>query len=275
MKRILLPILASVMMLASCDQKNDPTTHQPEDAENIIPVQVNIDNVVTKALTGSSKEKEIKSLKLFLYRLDSNGNRTFESYYDFSSSITGGTIYIDLSKETSSYQLAAYANHSTVSLSSFDKDWSLFENETPDNFQMFGEKIRSKAEIVAKPEFEISLKRQCSKVTVKEVGVKWTNSANAHKTFSIKGMYLMDVEGVFQNLHSVTGIDTKALWQNKGGHTSSGKDNLLYDKINDQTIANGSSYSTPHVFMVIFQDTAITTQKLKAEQAGFLTEQDW
>lgn len=263
MKKTFLILAASAMFAAACD-KNAATSSDEKVTNDAIPVSVKVMTGATKALASSDAENTINTLHLFLYRVDSEGKKIFESYYDFSNSKQGGTIYIDPAKEADSYILAAYANQE-MSEDSYLEDWSSFSNESMNAFQMFGNTTLSRAELEHTKSIDISLVRQCSKVTVNNIQINWTNSANNFKEFRLKAMYLMDVEGVFKNLHAITGDAANTPWLNMGGHTSSGYDSMLYDAIggNDGVVVSkDTQYSTRHTFYgYISARTNYTTDK--------------
>ncbi len=250
MKKTFFILAASALIAAACD-KNGATSSNGKDTADVIPVSVSVKTGATKALAASDAEYAVNSLHLFLYRVDNKGVKTFESYYDFSSSTNGGTIYIDSAKDAESYILAAYANQDMTE-DAFMEDWSSFSNESTSNFQMFGKTEVTRAKLESDKRIEVSLVRQCSKVTVNNIKTEWTNSANNFKEFRIKAMYLMDVEGVFKNLHDITGTAANTPWLNKGGHTSVDHDAMLYDAIeesnNGVVVSKDKPYSTKHVF---------------------------
>ena len=127
MKKTFLILAASALIAAACD-KNGATSSNEKETNDVIPVTVSVKTGATKALAASDAEESVKTLHLFLYRVDNKGVKTFESYYDFSSSTQGGTIYIDPAKEAESYILAAYANQD-MSEDAYLEDWSSFSNE--------------------------------------------------------------------------------------------------------------------------------------------------
>ena len=269
MKKTFLILAASALIAAACD-KNGATSSNEKETNDVIPVTVSVKTGATKALAASDAEESVKTLHLFLYRVDNKGVKTFESYYDFSSSTQGGTIYIDPAKEAESYILAAYANQD-MSEDAYLEDWSSFSNESIENFQMFGKTEVSKASLESSKKIAVSLMRQCSKVTVNNIKTEWTNSANNFKEFRIKALYLMDVEGVFKNLHDITGNAANTSWLNKGGHTSNDYDTMLYDAIgennNGVVVSKDKPYSTKHVFYgYISALTNYTTDKSAAWQ---------
>lgn len=263
MKKTFFILAASALIAAACD-KNGATSSNGKETADVIPVSVSVKTGSTKALAASDAEDMINTLHLFLYRVDNNGDKIFESYYDFSSSTQGGTIYIDPTKEAESYILTAYANQNMTE-DAYMEDWSSFSNESINSFQMFGKTVVSRADLERTKTINVSLVRQCSKVTVNNIKTEWTNSANNFKEFRIKAMYLMDVEGVFKNLHEITGTAANTPWLNMGGHTSSSYDSMLYDTIggNDGiVVSKDKQYSTKHTFYgYISAMTNYTTDK--------------
>lgn len=263
MKKTFFILAASALIAASCD-KNGATSSSEKETNDVIPVSVSVKTGATKALAASDAEEQVKTLHLFLYRVDSKGKKIFESYYDFSSSTNGGTIYIDPAKDAESYILAAYANQN-MSEEAYLEDWSSFSNESLSSFQMFGKTDVNRADLERTKTINVLLVRQCSKVTVNNIKTEWTNSANNFKEFRIKAMYLMDVEGVFKNLHEITGAAANTPWLNMGGHTSNSYDSMLYDAIggNDGiVVSKDQQYSTKHTFYgYISARTNYTTDK--------------
>ena len=100
MKKTFFILAASALIAASCD-KNGATSSNGKETADVIPVSVSVKTRATKALAASDAEDMVNTLHLFLYRVDNNGDKIFESYYDFSSSTQGGTIYIDVNDDGS------------------------------------------------------------------------------------------------------------------------------------------------------------------------------
>lgn len=248
MKKIITILSASAILAASCDNNALPEKEQ-ESTDNLVPVSLKIDGIKTKATTANSNEDKISDLQVFVYTVDSEQNRTFDSYYTFGAE-NERTIYINPDNGASSYWIAAYANMPEIESGQTLKDWALFENESSTNFQMAGKTEITAANIIATKKVEIELIRQCSKVTVKEIAVDWTNTANRYKTFTLKSMYLMDVPGVFANFFTADQavVDDTSLWKNKNGYTSSDHDALLYDGIEDIDVSETKAYNTEHIF---------------------------
>lgn len=244
--------LAGILTL-SCNKveiRNNPEDNQVTDP--VLPVSVHFKGLenMTKATSESSNEESINSLKVVMYRVDDEGEKTFESFYTFDSEqiqAKKGTVYIDGTKEADSYFFAAYVNRDDITAENYDKDWALFSNESADGFQMYGYNSKAKDDLIEEKDIDIDLSRHCSKVSVNKISLKWKNSANALKTFKIKGMYLMDTEGVVQNLHTIPD-DTAYDWFNKNGYTKSSQDALLYDLIDDVVVSEDKSYTDSHIF---------------------------
>lgn len=238
-----------VMALASCSK--------PEFAEDVmvdqdntekIPVTIRFSSPSTKALSQTQEDK-INSLAVALY-IKEGANTTLEGYYTFSPDSGEGNIYIDASKDPDKYIIAAYANHPSISLATYTKDWTMFKDEAAGNFQMFGKWEGSETELLAS-NVNIQLRRQCSKVTVNKISVDWINPANTAKKFFIKSIYLMDVEGVSENLHAFTGSQE---WYNKNGYVSNTQDALLYAQVGNVNVTTSSPYTTSHEFYGYISD---------------------
>ena len=258
MKKIILTMSAIMIMVASCDTKNGITpdempqipTDNPASETGKQPVYLKINGSGTKALSDNPNEDKINDLQVFIYRTGTDGVEICDSYYHFEGS-DDRVIYVDPTHSTDTYRIDVYANHRTFSFgeTEFD-DWALFSDESADNFQMYGKANGRQAEIIKDNTLSITLTRHCSKVAVKKVTMKWTNSANSLKEFKLTGMYLMDVPGISAN-HNEIGAsagNTDELWQNRNGHTSSSHDALLYDSIADAEVTEGNPYETDHVF---------------------------
>lgn len=252
MKRIILPLAALAFMAASCDNKMEvPLQENITDPQQALqPVTLKINGTQTKATSVNANEEKVESLNVFIYRTDSEGTETYDSFYSFDDINAENKIYIDPNNGAVSYRIAVYANHNVVPAgnASVLEDQALFSNESVNKFQMYGHVELAAAELIRDKAAHIDLYRQCSKVCVKEIAVDWTNSANNLKSFKLKGIYLMDVPGVLQN-HSPLAADalkTQGEWYNTLGHNSTSHDALLYDKINNQDVTESSSYKTSH-----------------------------
>ena len=252
MKKTFFIFAAAAITLAACTKaENGPCTNQENTVQETVPVRIQFDGVETKA--AADDEGKINTLRAVLYRIV-NSEKVYESYYDFDATKMTHTIYIDPSKEASSYFLAAYANQETVNLASYQKDWSLFSDEKTGDFQMYGHAAISKE---IPPTISVPLNRQCSKVSVNKVSLDWTNDANNHKTFKLKSMYLMDAEGVFANVHAIgSSLETNSLWYNKNGYVKSAQDGFLYNAISSVEVKEGTPYTTSHVFYGYISDVA-------------------
>lgn len=253
MKRIILPLAACAIMSASCEKKAE-TGFSNDEVQGMTAVELKIDDMSTKALTDNGAETRFNSIQVFLYGIDGEGNQKYDSYYSFDSDKTDNsthTIYIDLAKEDiTSYRTVVYVNHPAITPGNTLEDWSLFANEKTDNFQMVGQCTNTVEELSTSKKINVAAVRQCSKITVKEIAVDWKNSANSLKSLKLKGMYLMDVHGVFKNNFDISAsiADDHSLWQNKKGHTSSSHDALLYDEIKSVEVTGQAPYKTRHIF---------------------------
>lgn len=241
------------ILSASCEKKAE-TSFSNEEVNGMTAVELKINDMSTKALTDNGAETRFNSIQVFLYSIDSDGNQKYDSYYNFDSGKTDNTshtIYIDLNKDDiTSYRTVVYANHPAITPGSTLHDWSLFANEKVDNFQMVGQSTNTIDELASSKKISVSAIRQCSKITVKEIALDWKNSANSLKSFKLKGMYLMDVPGVFKNNYDInTSIaEDNSLWHNKKGHTSNSHDALLYDEIDNADVTENTPYTTKHIF---------------------------
>ena len=249
MKRTIISIARMTVALASCTKSESigELLNNQENSEKV-PVTIRFSSPSTKSLT-QSQEDQINSLAVALY-MTKGGNTTLEGYYTFSPAAGEGNIYIDASKDPDKYIIAAYANHPTMSLATHTDDWSLFKDEGSGKFQMFCKWEGSEAELLASP-VDIQLKRQCSKVTLNKISVDWVNPANAAKEFYIKGIYLMDVEGVSENLYTYSGSQD---WYNKNGYVSCAQDALLYAQVANVSVTGAAPYTTSHDFYGYISD---------------------
>ena len=241
--------------LASCNKSefNDEVQKNQEYSEKV-PVTIRFSSPSTKSLT-TSQEDQINSLAVALY-MTKGANTTLEGYYTFSPDATEGNIYIDTSKDPDKYIIAAYANHPTMSLATHTSDWSFFEHDGAGQFQMFGKWEGSETELLASS-VNIQLKRQCSKVTLNKISVDWVNPANASKEFYIKSIYLMDMEGVSENLYTFSGTQD---WYNKNGYASCAQDALLYAQVANVSVTGTAPYTTSHDFYGYISDqTSVNT----------------
>lgn len=250
-------ILAAAFSIAACNKGLNKTEDLPETFLNeTVPVNVQIMNMATKA-ESADPEEQINSIKVVLYRV--NGNvKTYESFYEFQPEAREGTIYIDPSKDADSYYVAAYANVENLSPVTYNEDWTRFSEENPGDFQMYGYFSDTKDNILRDGRVTIRLYRQCSKITVEQVTLDWINSANAHKAFKVKSMFLMDVPGVFENIHKAGfNLNDKALWYNANGKdNNNGKEALLYSTATDIAVTEESPYETDHVLYGYISDMA-------------------
>jgi len=277
MKKIL-SFLAAVMALTACNKEfNKVGSDLGQKSEEKVPVSVSIRNVATKA-GESGPEDIINSLTVILYRIV-DGAKTYESFYEFMPSASEGTIYIDPSKEADSYYIAAYANVEGLSTSSYNQDWTRFSEESIGDFQMFGEFTKAKDDLLSSGKAEVSLQRQCSKVTVEKISLEWINAANAHKQFKVKSLYLMDVPGVFENVHKASfDLDSRDLWYNTNGYDKDGdQDVLLYSKATDIIVTETAAYDTDHTFYgYISSENAVnSTASWKPSDTRLVIEADF
>ena len=252
MKKTFSFLAAAAIAFAACSKtETGPCTDQENSNADLVPVNVQFAGAVTKA-GESDPEKTINSLQVILYRVNGE-TKTMESYYSFNPAAMKGTIYIDPSKEAEKYLIAAYANQETLTQAKYAEDWALFSEEASGDFQMYGEWFKAKAELG--DEVTIDLIRQCSKVTVNKVSLDWTNSANNYKTFKLKSMYLMDAEGVFANVHSLTSAVLSANpWLNKNGVITDMNDSFLYKAINSVEVKESTPYTTANIFYGYISD---------------------
>lgn len=266
MKKRFLLFAASLVAVVSCDQSNViPNDTPPEDTgekieteENTLaPISLNIAGQQTKALTASSNEKTINTLQVLVFTKDAGGAEKYDSYYTFGNNSEDYIIYIDPNRtDVTEYRFAAYVNQPALNDQTYTQDWALFSNESVSNFQMYGEESYTVTDLKKTYTANITVVRQCSRVEVQEIALDWTNSVNSRKSFKLKSMYLMDVQGAIKNHYDVSESVSKdyTLWYNKNGYSTSSQDGLIYDKINDVAVTEDKSYTTDHCFYGYISD---------------------
>lgn len=243
MKSTFISLIMMAAALASCNKSElSPVQDKVQEDTGMTPVTIRFEtpSATTKALSQSEEDK-INSLSVALYAVTGSTTK-LEGYYTFSPTAMQGNIYIDESKNPDRYIIAAYANHPTLSLTTVGQDWTFFKDEAVEDFQMFAKWEGTESEIVSTP-VTMQLKRQCSKVTVNKISLEWINPANADKEFIVKGIFLMDVEGVFENLNTYSG---STAWFNMNGYTPDDQDKFLYAPIADVKITQSAPYTTSH-----------------------------
>ncbi len=280
MKKTFLLFTATLAILASCERSNiipddlpmDETEEKIETEENTLtPISLNIAGQETKALAASTDEKVINTLQVLVYTKNAEGVETYDSFYTFDGNSNDYIIYIDPNRtDVSEYRFAAYVNQPALNDETYTNDWALFSNESTTNFQMYGENTYTVTDLKKTYTANITVARQCSRVEVQEIAVDWTNSVNSRKSFKLKSMYLMDVQGAFKNHYDVPESVSKNvdLWYNKNGYITSPQDNLLYDKINDEAVIEGTSYTTAHYFYGYISDLVTYNEDETWEPGG-------
>ena len=280
MKKTFLLFAASLAAIVSCDRSNIIPNDIPQEdtgekieteEDTLTPIRLNIAGQETKALSASSNEKTINSLQVIVYTKDASGTESYDSYYTFGDNSDDYVIYIDPNRtDVSEYRFAAYANQPAMNDETYAQDWALFSNESLSNFQMYGEKTYTVTDLKKAYTANITVVRQCSRVEVQEIAVDWTNSVNSRKSFKLKSMYLMDVQGAFKNYYDVPESVSKNydLWYNKNGYVTSDLDNLIYDKINDASVTEGASYTTDHYFYGYISDLVTYNEDETWEPGG-------
>ena len=266
MKKTFLLFAAALAAIVSCERSNiipndtpqEETEEKIETEENTMtPIRLNIAGQETKALTASSNEKAINTLQVLVYTKNAAGTESYDSYYTFDGNSEDYIIYIDPNRtDVSEYRFAAYVNQPALSDETYTQDWALFSNESLSNFQMYGEKTYTVTDLKKTYTANITVVRQCSRVEVQEIAVDWTNSVNSRKSFKLKSMYLMDVQGAFKNHYDVPESVSKDynLWYNKNGYLTSALDNLVYDKIDDASVSEEVPYTIDHYFYGYISD---------------------
>lgn len=266
MKKTFLLFATSLVAIVSCDRSNIlPDDTPQEDTQETIkteentltPIHLNIAGQETKALAASSDEKTINTLQVLVYTKNSAGTESYDSYYTFGGDSDDYVIYIDPDRtDISEYRFAAYVNQPAMNDETYTQDWALFSNESETNFQMYGENTYTVSKLKETYSANITVSRQCSRVEVQEIAVDWTNSVNSRKSFKLKSMYLMDVQGVFKNHYDLPESVSKDddLWCNKNGYDQSDPNDLIYDKIDDVSVTEGASYTTDHYFYGYISD---------------------
>ena len=244
------------------------------------PVTLKINSGQTKATSVSANEEKIESLNVFIYRIDSEGTETYDSFYSFDDISADNKVYIDPNNGAVSYRFDVYANHNVVPVDkgSVLADQALFSNESADKFQMYGHAENTAEDLITNQSVHINLSRHCSRVCVQEIAVEWTNSANSLKPFKLKGMYLMDVPSVLQN-HSPLAADalkTQTEWYNTLGHNSATQDALLYDSI-EKPVTENAPYTTEHFLYgyISMMDDFYTTNTWKPSGTRLVIEAEF
>lgn len=251
MKRIISFLSACALLATACDNNIAPQKENVIDnGQELMPVSLQIKGISTKATSELSTEEKIDDLQVFVYTMKSDGTKEYDSYYSFGADNSSRTIFIDKARKDITYWIAAYANHPKIEIAESLADWSLLSNESSSRFQMAGYSQEKATDIMSAGKVEIDLIRQCSKVSVKEIAVDWTNTANRYKTFTLKSMYLMDVPGVVKNYFDLDPdvVSDHSLWQNRNGYASGSQDALLYDSISDADVTEEASYTIDHFF---------------------------
>lgn len=265
MKKLLIYLTAACCTFAGCSKETAVSGCKTDEntGEGLVPVTVTLSGIPTRA--GDS-ESTVNSLQVVLYRAV-NDELIYESYYDFDPEEMKGTIYVNSGKEAERYLIAAYANQETLTEAKHADDWSLFSEEAQGDFQMYGEWRGKREEL--KDEVSISLKRQCSKVSVKKVSLDWTNSANYHKSFKLKAMYLMDTQGVLQNVSALTQeVKTANPWLNMNGNVLDKQDTRLYKEISPIELTSEKAYDNDQVFYAYISDLSNYNISSNWEECG-------
>ena len=254
--------------LVSCNKSELPPVpeiNQENNGKTSVTIRFDTPSASTKALTQAEEDK-INSLSVALYAVTGSTTK-LEGYYTFSPTATQGQIYIDESKNPDRYIVAAYANHPTLSLATVSQDWTLFKDEAVGDFQMFAKWEGTESEILAGP-VTLQLNRQCSKVTVNKISLDWINPANANKEFLVKDIFLMDVEGAFENLSTYSG---QTAWFNMNGYESNDQDEFLYTSVSNAKVTQSAPYTVSHEFYGYISDlTNVNTSSTWAKGASRL-----
>lgn len=259
MKKSIIIGTALLLMAAACEKgQHGNYEGAAEETGDAVPVTIRFTKSSSAHTLSADPEEKINSIKLVLYSLKGE-ERTFESYYEFGQEEIdnlSGTIYIDESKDVEKYLISMYANMEEIGASSYTEDWALFSNEGTGDFQMYGEVLDTKDNILQKKSIEIDLVRHCSKVSVNEIAVEWKNEANRYKKFRLKGLYLMDAMGMICNLYGYTGQSPVA-WYNMNGYEPGPQDALLYNEIDDIEIDESTAYDVSHTLYGYISDKTV------------------
>lgn len=239
MKRITYFLAAAAMISAACTKNNDIKCLTPgSEASDMVPVSLNISGGYAATKASAEDNDILNDIQVVIYRLNGT-EKTYESFYSFDPDEMAGTIYIDPSKEADSYLIAAYANQGLTE-STLRNDWAIFTNEASDDMQMYGEWRNTKDKLLTDKKADIGLKRYCSKVSVRNISLDWENSANNYKTFTLKGYYLADTEGVLHNLYDVSGSFDRF---NKDGAKGTSMASFLCKPVSDVAITEADAYT--------------------------------
>lgn len=252
MKKIIYFLASAVMISAACTKNNDIQCSAPEqDGTKTFPVSISLSGVCADTKTSAGDNDVLNDIQVVLYRLNGT-EKTYESFYSFEPDDMSGTIYIDPSKDADSYLIAAYANQGLTESTRME-DWASFSNEAFDDMQMYGEWRDSKDKLLTERKADIGLERYCSKVTVRNISLDWSNSANKYKTFTLKGYYLADTEGVLHNLYDVTGSFGRF---NQGGTKGTDKASFLCNEVSDVEITEEEAYNVESSLYAYISDAS-------------------
>lgn len=248
----LLCVLAASAFLFSCNKFEASEPSGPEEPKYNINVTlggaaIEVETKTTgDASTVATNEAKVNSLQVLVFRgdfLDAYGTANASSV---SVSCTAGTrtIYAVVNGPSLS---------SVTSLAALESTMVDLSANSASSFVMVGSKTET---LPGTNSVTIPVSRMVSRIVLKKITRNFTAASLQGLTFKVDSIYVVNAAGNFN--YKLNGSPTK--WYNE--NKDKGELTALLRDAPGATIANNSSYSTPHYFYVMPNSAASKTTRL-------------
>lgn len=242
MKKLLFPLLAACLLLASCDivefkNSGSFSESEPQWGEVSFALADGPASVATRSTTQAS-ESEVNSLQILIY--NSTGNLV--AY----ASGTSGTLSAKVPLNVSGHVVYAVTNVSEdLSLCSTPSDLtskiSYLRDNSLNGLQMIGSVDNQT--FTSGSTVSVEVRRFAAKVEIDQIVTEFTAASFRSQPFVVTGIYLINVNGSCP----FSQVATSGTWYNQMQYVSGECNALIADKFNTPvTIQNASGQVTPY-----------------------------
>ncbi len=240
MKHTLLLTISYLILALSCTKElNHKQDNINESARISLSINKDFSNL-TKSINKDWKDKDIKSLKIFIF----NQDKSLEIAEERSSS-ENIELFCHSGEGKSIYVLANYNKDISINNEAqISSLYSSLEDNNIGSFVMCGK--LSNVRIEDNGNYNISIKRIAAKISIDKISNDIQDLYLKQQSIKLKSIYLINAVTGRYNMFATD--FTPTTWTNKQRYTSNTSfDNMTYDYVNSP-INNNESYIHTHTF---------------------------
>jgi len=246
MKRFIITIITAALALLSCTKEPVPSGSDPK--AGTATLAFTLDDGSTRATgVSASAEAAVSSCQLFVF--DAAGNK--EAYlgpemFDYST-LNSSSVTVTLGQKTVWAVCNAPSLSSVGTLDALKASMSYLKDNSVGTFVMSGSATPT---VSANCEVALIVKRYVAKIILSRIRRQFSDASLTGASLVIGDIYVSNATGQI-NYGGTSGITAGDLWYNRlGVHTASDVETLVSDTGVNQSLGQGASVTTGHVFYV-------------------------